>query len=601
MNIIRRYGLPLLICLVLLSQPIINLPLRRALAAPASPQANYITGEGFDYATQVIGDPWDMSQFSDISQWLNRLAPGNYLLNIQVQDGVFSAFSDSGDAYFFTLWGGYAPGFRTGKIGPVYPIPSSSYGCYYMAMYQQSSSTNTFYVEWADEVMPPTVKGALSGVPLVNGIWKLYQVNLNTWHIQSGTRWNNRPQWQAFRIVPSLVADVNWKIDWIRLTNCQPVNITLTGIPGGTYSLWIGAGNPERQILVVENLAPTDGNYTLDVQGIEPGNYPYYIKNASNQVIQQGQLNIVPAPILKFTNPSPYSGPDYASSGGNAWDFIDMTDVDDFSCVSAWIENGILFMDTLPPSQAPQCVGSGVMNPMVYLNMPSLAKTSDYRYLSFSQSIDGQWSLPEQGMIVRLAWIVNVGGTICSYYSKEMVLVVGWQTYFVDLFDAWNGAPAARYPTSCPQTAWKDQINNVTAFRLHPNENITDNTFHQQLDWIKLTKVETVVHGLPYSFKATLNKPPSDFTTINFYYTTDRNNPTQNPAQPLIYPTMTRKTYVPLLFQPASSPGVYKLVFTWNTFPVNVGSYFICATVSDGYNTATDCSDALISVTSNGQ
>src|SRR5215212_2600496 len=74
-----------------------------AVAGPATPVA-----ETKDFATQVLRDPWDMSELTDISQYLNGSGQRNLVQNISVTDGVFSAQSTSAkDADFYPLFPGY--------------------------------------------------------------------------------------------------------------------------------------------------------------------------------------------------------------------------------------------------------------------------------------------------------------------------------------------------------------------------------------------------------------------------------------------------------------------------------------------------------------
>lgn len=65
--------------------------------------------EGNDFATHVLRQPWDMSQFSEVSQYLNQSGQANLVQNINLSsDGVFSGESTSAkDAQFFVLWPGY--------------------------------------------------------------------------------------------------------------------------------------------------------------------------------------------------------------------------------------------------------------------------------------------------------------------------------------------------------------------------------------------------------------------------------------------------------------------------------------------------------------
>ncbi len=334
--------------------------------ADGQPEAAYSVGEGFDFATRVLSDPWDMEQFTDISQWLNNST--TYLLNIQVANGVFSATTAGSYSEFYPLFPGYIHGMNTGKIGAMYPIASSQFACYSTAMYASwSSGTNYFLAEWmADRDLTRWTRsddlwGAAYPYYLTNGTWKLYQGNLNTPPILINKPWNYLSTWQALRIVPSTVANTQFSIDWIRLTDCTPVWVTLSGLPAGTYNLWIGHGSPERQILAREAFTPAaGGTYAWDAQGVEPGAYTYYIKTTTGSLVQQGTVNIDGTPIASFTHPAPYTGIDYSHSNGNAWDMTTVSDTTYIICANYAFTTGMLVLDTLPPTSLPdECVGSG--------------------------------------------------------------------------------------------------------------------------------------------------------------------------------------------------------------------------------------------------
>lgn len=74
-----------------------------AITLPASPQP-----EGTDFATLVLRDPWDMSEITDISQYLNEAGQRNLVKNVNVSDGLFTGTSVgnaiTGNAYFFPLF-----------------------------------------------------------------------------------------------------------------------------------------------------------------------------------------------------------------------------------------------------------------------------------------------------------------------------------------------------------------------------------------------------------------------------------------------------------------------------------------------------------------
>lgn len=590
--------------------PILSLAQFNFSKTSEASSTNFLVNEGYDFATHVLHDPWDMSQFSDVSQWFNHAGSENYLLDVKVENGVFSARTGSGLSYFFLLYGGYGPGLREGKIGIVNPIPTNTFSCFYMAERAYTQAGDHYLFEWGDENMPPSVTGTAYRMELNPDDWQLSKIDLRNWPFVVNTPWTARPEWQALRVIPTLTANVDFSIDWARLTDCNPVNVTLNNIPSGTYSLWVGTGDPERRILIDWNFSPSsNGTYVTDVQGLAPGEYNYYLTpyQESEPVIQQGHITIVPDPVLDFSRPSRISGEDYATVNGNPWDFSDSADAPEIDCANNSLKDGVLYLDTLPPSMAPSnCIGTAVSesDPLVYLNTPKQILPGEYRYLSFRHSIDAEWAVPEQGMIVRWVWGVNRSGKICYNYSREAALDVGWQTYSVDLYDDWNGTPATVYPSSCQLIPWKDEPGKVFMFRFEPNENITSQIFHQEIDWIRLTKEDRVTQGYPFTIKLNLNIPDDQLKSIRFYYTTDPKEPIQNLAaakvtnsSPLSAPF---KVFLPISLTPAGDPFLANLNadidFSWDTRGVSPGDYYICGVADNGLNQSTFCSGTPIKV-----
>jgi hypothetical protein len=577
-----------------------------ALSAAAPADTTFTLGEGIDFATRVLADPWDMSNFTDISQGINHSA-GNDLVNIQISNGVFSARTSSSYSEFYPLYPGYEPGLNSGKIGARFPIDSSAYSCAYVAMYANWSTTDNNYLilTWArDRLLDKSgVYGQSYGNFIPKNLWQLFRIDLKNPPHLNNNGWTSQKYWQAFRITPSLVAGTQFYIDWVRLTNCQPVYANLSGLPQGTYRIWFGS--PKPQILAIDSFSPSaNGSYAWDVQGLAAGNYTYIVvKKSDGSIIQQGQVNIVGSPIVTFTSPSQYSGQDYANSQGNPWD-MDPTDVTRIDCVTYGFTNGILSLDTT--SRACAGPGANEADPHIFLNSADHGNLSIYRYLSFSSSTSGYpWSVPDLGMIVRLFWSLDRPGYDCWYGSRAIALDNGWQTYTIDLYDPLNGMPEEKTPADCPLVSWRDQaaVGPVVGFRIDPNENITGGVMHQEFDWIRLTKVEQASQGKTVKIHILLNKPTSD-VSMQFYYTTDLSQPTQNPAStnPKTISAAANIVYLPLVFtiDPNYDPFVDKLpadlTYVWNTSGVAPGQYYVCAKANDGYNQATYCSQAPVQI-----
>jgi hypothetical protein len=378
------------------------------------------------------------------------------------------------------------------------------------------------------------------------------------------------------------------------------VYANLSGLAQGTFNLFLGTGLPERQILI-KSFSPSSGSYAWDVQGLPEGSYTYYVKTSGGSTVQQGQLTIVGTPIVTFTSPSPYSGPDYANHQGNPWD-IDASDITRIECATYGFNSDILFMDT--PNRSCAGPGANEAEPKIFLNSTDHGYLDSYRYLSFSSRTDGGWSVPDLGMILRLIWRLDRPGEDCYYVSRGIPVDVGWHTYSVDLYDAWNGTPEEFTPGSCPSTPWLNQrsIGPVVGFRIDPNENITGASMHQEFDWIRLTKVQQAARGSTVKVKVLLNKPAAE-VNLNFFYTTNLALTDQNIAETLQGATLALKNnlvFLPVLLtsDPNYDPFFDRIpadvTYSWNTSGVNPGEYYLCAQASDGYNQATYCSQAPI-------
>ncbi len=574
----------------------------------------YEVGESKDFATAVLNDPWDMAEFSDVSQWINH-AGSNLLLDLKVDNGQFSAHTATAYSEFFVLFPGYKPGLVMGKVGARHPIPSAEYNCLYIAMKSgwPGNVNNYFSAMWAPdwnvEEWADTSKvwGNAYGNKLSKSVWKLYKINLQNPENLQNKPWTHQSLWQTLRITPSLVQDTNFTVDWIRLTSCsQSVPVNLQNLPAGEHSLWIESVETGQEILVLESFSVSgNGSYTWDVQGIAPGVYTYRVKPVGGGgVIQQGQLTVNQAPVISFVKPSPFSGQDYASSVGNAWDMTSESDIIDSSCISIGFNAGVLNTVTLSPSQVDGCKGSGAneMDDKLYLNTPQNLDVRPYRYFSMRHKIDGAWSVPELGMVGR--WIWRTAGEGCEYVTREIAYDVGWETYWVDLFDAWNGFPVQASASRCDKKHWTQENRTVFGFRFDPNENITGGSFYQSIDWMRLTKVDQAQQGTPFKVMLDLNKPVSQLTSLKIYYTSDLQNPTQHVVKQ-IFPSPPSVDGENLVFIPLANlkhAGDLELEadwsMLWDTLNVSPGEYYLCAVANDGLNQTVDCSEAPLQVVS---
>jgi hypothetical protein len=589
------------------------------ITPPSAPQP-----EGTDFATSVLRDPWDMSEFTDISQYLNESGQRNLVKNIVVANGVFTATSvrdaSTDNAYFFLLFPGYEGTIQAGKVGSRYPIPKSTDKCLYIAMKVNSGPANNFgpdqyRIFWfADDRLTNGPYGQTQGIALYPEAgagqpvqsWRLYSVNLST-AASLGTAWNSMPSVEGLRIDPTINANIDFAVDWVRLTDCSAVNVGLTWT-GGTSNdtaIWLRPVGTDRDIRVATGVTGTSSrfpaqlyipppiptptptgtfhlflpmllidypthsySYNLDIQGIAPGYY--YVGLGTNttcclQMNTSQPLVIDQTPIVSFVRPSFFSGPDYASQAGNSWDFGDNTDVTGLlNFKNASFQNGELNMVTASGPQP-----AGVDAQIILDTLP--INTGAYRYLTFrmsTQNGSAPWQNVVDGMIARLVWSVQGTsgrpGYRCNLVSQDIPYDVGYQTYSIDLYNTFYGqAEETQGECTGLPTTWQAS-SPVLELRFDPNENISCNPqfspfvvstcgdYIQKLDWIQLTAVDQVVQGNLFPVQITLNDSPAT-VSLTFFYTTTLANPTQFRAQlytPLYTPPIQMSTGTSQLFLP---------------------------------------------------
>lgn len=582
--------------------------------------------ESKDYATLAWRDPWDMNEYSDVSQYINESGNRDVVRNINVSNGVFSATSfgsaaTAGNGWFFTLFPGYETTIHTSKAASFHPVSSSEYGCLYIAMKTDSTGDQYRAFWFADDRLNTggASWGVSNGVALPSvPIWNLYKINLSdtSTTVPGYTHWVDNPTWQGIRIDPTIKANINYAIDWVRLTPCTPpavlTNITFTP-DNGINSIWMRPEGTNRHIRVGTDVAGSSGSYNLDTQGIQPGRYYVGFGDGFTCCVTESidVLTINQTPVVDFVNPTFYSGQDYATTAGNAWDMDSPEDYIGVDCTSYGQGYGVLWINTLPnTAQPPECVGSTppyVADPKIHLNVPISADPSQYRYLTFRSLEEGDWQYVSGGSITRWVWTVQGSsgrpGYECHLVSQDIAHDVGWGIYTIDLWDAFAGS-AEGWAGECDLPLnWK-QSSLIHRMRFDPNENITDHNFYNEIDWIRLTKPISIQRG--NIFTIGLNKHFSDdvFDVALFYTTNPDNQPTQHPVvlytpPPPPDPIGPFAVYLPIIKKSLADPFLNgaDLEYQWDTASVSSGEYYICVHVFDDYNEAVFCSDATITVT----
>lgn len=627
-----------------------------------------------DFATRVLQDPWDMSEYTDVSQYLNESGQREYIRNMRVSNGIFSGTSvgdgPSGlNANFSLLFPGYHELMKVGKIGYNYPINSSEYRCFYAAMKIDSGAAiagvgpDVWRVFWfADTTLNTSTSPWGLGMEVVypeagaaqpNHYWKLHEMKLDSPFIPAEDGWNRSDQWQGLRLDPTTQAGVDFAVDWVRLTDCNPNYETISFSPNGAVTaIWLKPVSGNEFIRIADDVAGSSGSYRLDTQGLQAGEYTVGFGNATTCCVGQSTATLsVNEPLtINFIAPSHTSGEDYATAAGNAWDFSDASDVTQVLNATATTENGLLNMVTAS-GDFPAGVDS-----QIHLNTPIPALLSKYRYLTIRMYTewDSPWQDVVSGMIGRWIWTIpsltGQQGYECHLVTQDIEHNVGWHTYKIDLHNYFNGAAEETSPHGGPHCPGLDHVDpqqppidpsvnashwvntgSATKFRFDPNENISCayaqqtgrpyipcSDYRQQIDWIALTAMDQVAQGDIYEIQLDINEM-LDEDELDVYYTSTPSQPRQNiasmhvertpsPTTPNQIPNASQAIYLPLTPLGISVPtrsdqtnafehaAANAVSFLWNTSGVSLGEYYICVEANDGTDSTTNCSDVPVQI-----
>ena len=322
------------------------------------------------------------------------------------------------------------------------------------------------------------------------------------------------------------------------------------------------------------------------------------------------------------------SGPEYgAEVNGNAWDMSDTNDLNDDvppplqTCVTnQQYSNGIYAAGvTLPVCPA----GQPYADPILYLghmnrNAPGaldpVVDTNKYRYLTYRFTKSGtRWSM------MRFGWwqisATDNGVNEAPVMSRDILIIDGWHTYQIDLWA--DDVVDESYPAGTP--GWRQSHPN--RLRLDPNEQAAEDLpVTVQVDWIKLTAMDSVAKGTPFpiQFEVAAGQPQ----TVSLYYNTDKNpansgisigtmtvknqpeEPTAAGARQLAglgskvatsYSELNHHIYLASLQNGHLTCSGN--CFIWDTSNVPVGTYYVCIRAEDGYNVRQQCSEAPVAVT----
>ncbi len=406
-----------------------------ALVVTSPGTGSSIIAAGDDYATQVMGDAWDMNNAQDIDTDESvNLASQTY------SGGYFSATDTSAvnacGASFVPLEAGFGSHTVTITRGPKFPIDTSKYRYFTMKIKQSGGAAaqtdRVIFYQDGDSTINGTYGSSTFGSVTPN------QWNFQTWDFFNDVfttnpymAWTSLPHVEGLQVPICNSGSPNLQIDWIRLTAAptaaQKFNVTWSDTTSSSYTITAIDSDGARFTLAS---GVTGTAYDADFSRLAPGNYHVEVMRTGATATSAGVVHINTPPQTTITSPSERGeqSQSYAlTSFGYQWGPMaskDFKSVIDFKNVV--YNNPVGSFYGRPTSGDPQLI------------MNTTGHTIDanlYRSFCFTQEVFGPFDVG-QGSVVRVFWGVTQATVAIT---TDIVIGSGLREYCIpDLADAAN-------------------------------------------------------------------------------------------------------------------------------------------------------------------
>jgi hypothetical protein len=529
-------------------------------SAPVAAESivNNVAGEGIDYATTLLGKPWNMSSIKDIyNEKTQNINSANGVNRMAIEDGALVGTSTTDDPYFFLVWGGYDHYQNAlDSYGMNTPIDASYFRFLVIRMYlSEVAPFDGGRVFWARD-RNLQEHGMSRPFPLQAG-WFTYVVDLATIGVEpGGIPWSG--PMQVLRLDPSQRANTHIKIEWVRLVAEEglPTHEVTWSEREGRVSLYATrTPAPDRSTPIVADLDAQAGSFSWPAGLLEPGTYYIYkIVRVGAEVMESfsDPVLIREAPRAAITAPSRTSGADYATTMLNdPWDMCNSTDISHTNEIETlFFENCIAYYTddltthpTTPPTGDPQLTLRTVA---VEGHVRTPIDTVRYRYLTYRYK-ENRTKDTLLGSINRFVFWPDIPQNSTALEAE--VTNEGWETYSIDL------ARTADDPaTPSPWT----QAGYVGFFRFDPNE-FPGERVSGELDYVLLTSQPWADQSYVIQWSHTGGDPGA---TVHIY--------ADNDLDPINGKLFIGQTIL--------NTGA----FLWNTSDVPEGDYYIYLEMRDG-------------------
>ncbi len=379
-----------------------------ALTVTSPTAGSSIIAAGDDYATQVIGDAWDMQNVQDIDTDESvNLAAQTYV------GGHFSATDTSAvnscGASFVPLEAGYGTQTVTITRGPKFPIDTSKYRYFTMKIKQSGGAAaqtdRVIFYQDGDSTINGTYGSSTFG-SVTPGQW-----NFQTWDFFNDVftsspymAWTSLPHVEGLQVFICNAGSPNLQVDWIRLTAAptaaQKFNVTWSDTTSGSYTITAIDSDSARFTL---GSAVSGTSFNADFSRLAPGDYHVEGMRTGATATSAGVVHINAPPQINITSPSERGeqSKSYAlTSFGYQWGPMAAKD---FTSITNLINLNPSY--TNPPGSFYGQPTNG--DPQLVMNTTGhKIDASLYRSFCFTQEVFGPRSVG-LGSVVRVFWGVT--------------------------------------------------------------------------------------------------------------------------------------------------------------------------------------------------
>lgn len=533
------------------------------LTITAPPLGTSTVQAGTDFATQVVGDAWDMSNPQDVdTDESSNLAAQTF------SGGNFSATATScaSGVSFWPQFTGYGTQIVAIKRGPRYPIDTSVYRYFTMKIMSSTAQQDRMlFLKDGDSYNNSTYgSGIFQSLPANQWTIQTWDLYTDVYTTSPYLPWTSFAQVQGIRVDPCNTGTPTINVDWIRLTAppnpAQMYTVTWSD-SGGSGPYTVAAFDGDLAIYTFTTSA-AGTSYLADLSRLAPGDYKIRVSRAGASADSSGVLHINTPPQVQITAPTQRGEQtlSYAvqQQGGqwavpmNAADFKSLVNFKNVTYSNASFPGSFYGAPTTGDSQF-------IMNTTGHA-----IDAGYYRSACFTLEVFAPRSV-STGSIARLFWGVNSTSVTTT---TDIVLGTGLVEYCMpDLADT----AAVPLVSGSPQP-WSG---NLGYFRMDPDE-ITpaaacSNASPPQSCFVRLDSVilSPFAEANPgYTFTSTLTDADNATDTLALYLDPDKNPLNGNE----------------ILIHSASTPtgsGSY----SWpGSTSVNYGTYNVLVVADDGIN-----------------